>query len=106
LESRMPLAVSAAALRWRWRTEAFTLLIWPIVCVTAAVGILLALFTPHRLLVLALAVMPAGYLLATASLDSFNPRHSVATVPFVIALSAMVPASILSIARRRRPEPR
>ena len=84
--------------------EAITRVLWAVLVWTAVLGILLALFTPHRRLVLALAVVPVAYLLTTALLNQFTPRHSVATLPFVIALSVMLPASLLWIVRSRKAE--
>ena len=105
LESPLPFAPNAAALRWRWRMDAITGSAWPILCWTAVAGVLLGLLTPHRRLVLALVVAPAGFLLATASLERFSPRYGLLLLPFVVVLGLMVPASLLSVARRSHPRP-
>jgi 4-amino-4-deoxy-L-arabinose transferase-like glycosyltransferase len=109
LESPMPFAPNAAALRWRWRMDAITGSAWPILCWTAVVGALLGLLTLHRRMVLALVVTSTGYLLATASLERFTARYGFLLLPFVVFLSLMVPASLLSVWRRSHqrhvPEP-
>ena len=105
LESPLPFAPSAAALRWRWRMDAITGSAWPILCWTAVAGALLGLLTPHRRLVLALVAASAGYILATASLERFAPRYGLMLVPFMIAMSLMVLAPLLSVWRRAQQRP-
>ncbi len=94
LESPPPLRLTASGLQWRWRLGEVHHQFWPLLCWAAIIGVLLGLSLRQRGLVLALAWVPAGYLLASASLDYFLTRHSVPTIPFVVVL-AIIPLRIL-----------
>ena len=59
----------------------------------AIAGVFLGFLLPQRLLILALAWAPIGYLLASAFVEAYNPRYNVAIVPFVAAL-AMIPLGL------------
>jgi len=94
LETPPPLAVTAASLAWRWTLEEIHGSLWPFLCWAAVAGTCLGLFLPQRNLILALAWIPAGYLLSSACVEYFSPRYNSAIVPFVAAL-AMVPLGLL-----------
>ena len=61
-------------------------------------GVLIGIRLPQRGLALALVLVPAGYLLATASLDYFAARHNVPVAPFVVAL-ALLPTALIGSRR-------
>jgi hypothetical protein len=90
LETPPPLALTASSLYWRWGLEGVYRAGWPVLCWTAIAGAFLGLRLPPRGLVLALAWTPAGYLLCSASVESFSPRYNVPAVPFVAALSVIL----------------
>lgn len=94
LERAPVLTFTAAGLRWRWRMAATHSVIWPLLCWAAIAGTLVGGWLPRRTLALALAWIPIGYLLSTASLEAFDQRYNVPIVPFVAAL-AMLPLGLL-----------
>src|SRR3990172_2752367 len=94
LESPTPLPFTASGLSWRWTLERADRVLWPIICWTAVAGTLLGMLFPQRILILALAWVPAGYLLSTAALEMYVPRYHTAIIPFVAALS-MVPLGLV-----------
>jgi hypothetical protein len=94
LETPPPVAITASSLTWRWTLEEIHRVLWPILCWAAVAGIFLGLLSPQRILILALAWVPTGYLLSSAFVEYFNPRYNVAIVPFVAALS-MVPFGLI-----------
>jgi 4-amino-4-deoxy-L-arabinose transferase-like glycosyltransferase len=89
MESPPPLRLTASGLRWRsWFHSAYRI-VWPLLCWASVLGVLLGLSLPQRGLVLALAVVLACYILATASLEFFLGRYNVPTIPFVTILSIL-----------------
>jgi hypothetical protein len=87
---------TASSLAWRWTLEEIHRDLWPIICWSAIAGTLLGLFLPQRILILALAWIPAGYLLSSASLEKFVARYNPAILPFVVALSMLPVAMVLT----------
>jgi hypothetical protein len=96
LESPPLLMFTASSLAWRWTLEEIHRDLWPIICWSAIAGTLLGLFLPQRILILALAWIPAGYLLSSASLEKFVARYNPAILPFVVALSMLPVAMVLT----------
>ena len=94
LERPPLLPFTAAGLRWRWGMEKLQRNIWPLLCWLAVAGAIVGMAVPQRALVLALAWVPTGYLLCSASLDYFAPRHNVPITPFLAAL-AMLPLGLI-----------
>lgn len=94
LESPPALAVTAASVAWREILEDISQALWPMLCWSAVAGAVLGLRSPRPGLSLALAWVPVGYLLSSASVESFSPRFNAAIVPFVAAL-AVIPLAIL-----------
>jgi hypothetical protein len=94
LETPPPWAVTASSLTGRWSLEEIHRVLWPILCWAAVAGTFLGLLSPQRVLILALAWLPTGYLLSSAFIQYFNPRYNVAIVSFVAALS-MVPFGLI-----------
>jgi 4-amino-4-deoxy-L-arabinose transferase-like glycosyltransferase len=97
LETPPPVPFTATGLHWRWDLRTISSRLWPFLCAAAAAGVLLGLRHPRRRLVAAIAWVPVGYLLSTASLDLFQSRHSMPGVPFVVML-AMVCCHALLVA--------
>ena len=85
---------TASALQWRRLFDEAHRRVWAVLSWAAVGGALLGMFLPQRGLVLALAWVPASYLLVSASLDCFIARHNVVTIPFVVIL-AILPARLL-----------
>jgi hypothetical protein len=96
LENLPPLRFTASSLEWRWNLEEIHRDLWPIIYWLAIVGTFLGLFLPQRILILALAWIPTGYLLATAFGERFSGRYSSAVFPFVVALSMVSLAMVLT----------
>jgi len=94
IESPAILPLTAAAVRSRWDAEAVQRFLWPVLAGLSFAGVLVGLRLPQRGLVLALVLVPAGYLVATASLDYFAARHNVPVTPFVVALAVLPTAWI------------
>jgi hypothetical protein len=94
LENPPLLSLTASSLAWRWTLEEINRDLWPIICWAAVAGTLLGLLLPQRSLILALAWIPAGYLLSSALLEKFSARYNPAILPFVVALS-MVPLAMV-----------
>jgi Dolichyl-phosphate-mannose-protein mannosyltransferase len=97
LERPPALQFTATALRWRWSMEKVQRNIWPLVCWLAVAGAIVGMRLPQRALVLALAWVPTGYLLSSASLDYFAPRHNVPITPFLAALATLPLGLMFSI---------
>lgn len=89
LESPAPMTVTATSLGWRQGLERFQQQVWPMVCWMAVVGFCVGLWSRQRLLVLALAWIPAGYLLGSASVEFFSKRYNSAVAPFVVLLALL-----------------
>jgi hypothetical protein len=94
LENPPPLTFTASSLTWRRALEKTNLVLWPIICWTAVAGTFLGLFLPQRSLILALAWIPAGYLLFSAFVEKFDARYNSSIASFVVALS-MVPVAMV-----------
>lgn len=94
LESPPPLGVTGASLAWREAMERAHRVAWPILCWAALGGLLCGILLPGRALALALAWVPAGYLLSSAGVEYFSPRYNAAVAPFVAAL-AVIPLPTL-----------
>jgi hypothetical protein len=94
LENPPPLIFTASSLNWRMTLEKIHRVLWPIICWTAVAGTFLGLLLPQRILILALAWIPTGYLLSTALVEKFDPRYNSSIAPFVVALS-MVPLAMV-----------
>lgn len=104
LESPRLISPTAEGLRWRWGAEHLQGVLWPLVVGVAIAGLLLGLRSSHRHLVLALAAMPAGYLLCSAALDHFAARHVVPVTPFIVALVAVAVGRAPDVARELHPK--
>jgi hypothetical protein len=102
LESPPPLMFTASSLAWRWTLEEIHSVLWPIICWSAITCTFLGLFLPQRILLLALAWIPTGYLLFTAFVERFAERYNSAVFPFVVALSMVPLAMILTIFSLKR----
>ena len=64
-------------------------------------GLLFLAWLPGRLVFLALAAVPAGYLLAGAFADVFVPRYMIRVVPFALVLVPLPLAGLAGIWRHR-----
>jgi len=89
LENRPVLALTKNGLLWRWEFERVNGFLWPVICWAAIGGVLLGVKSRKKVLTLALAWVPIGYLLATASVAYFSPRYSAPIVAFAIALAVL-----------------
>lgn len=96
LENPPPLIFTASSLAWRWTLQRINRILWPLICWTAVAGTFLGLLLPQRILILSLALIPAGYLLSSAFVEQFAPRYNSAVVPFVVALSMVTFGTILT----------
>ncbi len=103
LESQRLVPVTAEALRWRLDAEDLQGRLWPRIVGVAIAGFLLGLLHRRRPLVLALAAMPAGYLLCSAALDHFAARHVIPVTPFLLALGALALGTVPVAIRALRP---
>jgi hypothetical protein len=97
LENAPFLTFTASSWAWRLALEEIHKVIWPVLCWLAIGGVFLGLFFPQRNLVLALAWVPIGYLLSSASVEYFNPRFNAPIIPFVTALAMIPPAFLFRI---------
>lgn len=102
LENSPLLRFTASSWGWRVALEALHKSSWPVLCWFAIAGIFLGLMSAQRALVLALAWVPIGYLLASASAEYFNPRFNAPIIPFVAALAVIPLASLLQLIESRR----
>ena len=93
LENPPLVAFTAFSLARRQSLERVHRVLWPFLCWAAIAGVFVGFLLPQRLLILALAWAPMGYLLASAFVEAYNPRYNVAIVPFVAAL-AMIPLGL------------
>jgi hypothetical protein len=100
LETPPPLGLTASGLIWRWTLEDIYRRAWPKICLLAIGGVILGAVHPHRLPILALACLPAGYLLATAAAEFHCPRYNVPVMPFIVALAAVPLGSVYERAVR------
>lgn len=89
LEVPAPGPVTASGLAWRERTAAFARQAWPAIGWLALLGMAIAAWHPERLVVLALASVPAFYLLGTATLEAFDVRYNFPVSTCLIALGAV-----------------
>jgi hypothetical protein len=89
LEKSPPWAPSASGLSWRRTLYSFHESTWPAICWAAVAGIVLLFLVRNRTIMLALAAVPAGYLLATAAIEHELDRFSTLILPFHVALSAV-----------------
>lgn len=95
-------ATTAAGLGLRWRLEELQVVAWPLLLVAAAVGVFVGLRGPYRREVLAVLVVPASYLVASASLDMTLQRHVVDVTAFLVIL-AVLPLAAVGHGHRRWP---
>jgi hypothetical protein len=89
MESPPILALTSSSLDWRLTWEEMHRLAWPVLCWAAIVGATFGMMSRHRALVLALAWIPAGYLLGSASVEHFAPRYNAAVAPFIALLATL-----------------
>jgi hypothetical protein len=75
--------------------------LWPILCWAVVAGTFLASLVRQRVLILALAWVPIGYLLSSAFIEQFVPRFNVAVAPFIAAVSIVPLAIIAQFASRK-----
>jgi len=94
LENPPVFAFTASSWSWRLTLEKIHKTFWPVLCWLAIAGVFIGLALPQHNLVLALAWVPIGYLLSSASVEYFNPRFNAPIIPFVTAL-AMIPLASL-----------
>ena len=85
---------TASSWSWRLTLEEIHKTFWPVLCWLAIAGVFIGLALPQHNLVLALAWVPIGYLLSSASVEYFNPRFNAPIIHFVTAL-AMIPLASL-----------
>jgi len=105
IENVPPLGPTAASLSWRLTAERFQIFIWPTIFWAAIAGVLIELLTRRRMVLLALAWVPFGYLVATASLESFDPRYNTVVAPFWAMLAILPLEFVLRAAQRFLPSP-
>lgn len=103
LESPRLISPTAEGLRWRWGAEHLQGETWPYLIGVAIAGFVLGLRSSRPQLVLALAAMPAGYLLCSAALDHFAARHVVPVTPFIVALAAIAVGRAPDLVRALHP---
>jgi hypothetical protein len=96
LENPPPLIFTASSLAWRLTLEEVHSVLWSIIRWMAIAGAFLGLLLPQRILILALAWVPAGYLLSSAFGEQFDARYNSVAVPFVVALSMVTLGCILT----------
>src|SRR5690606_38345159 len=89
LETPPVLPFGAATLRWRWTLEGVQSAIWPTLIGLAVLGVVATLIGPRSGLLIAMAWIPVGYLLATAGLELNSPRYHVPVTGLVMALSVI-----------------
>ena len=98
LESPPPLLITESGLKWREAMEAFHWSLWPVLCWVAIAGMVFGVLLPQRILVMAMAWVPIGYLLSSAAVEFFSPRYNAAVVPIVAALAVIPLGVVLSLA--------
>ena len=101
LENPPPAGVTAAGLSWRWTLEQVHTALWPVLCWAAVAGALFGLIT-RRALVMAISLVPVGYLLSTALAEGFAARYNASVVPFIVCL-AFVPLDVVRSRVAREP---
>jgi hypothetical protein len=94
-ENAPPLPFNTSSNSWRERIMDVNRSGWAIFCWSAIAGLAVGLFGRNWRLVLALALVPAGYLLATASVEMYGPRYNAPVIPFIVALS-VIPLDLLA----------
>ncbi len=97
LESPPPLPLTRASFMWRQMMEGLHWTLWPPLCWLAVAGLLVGMLLPQRILILAMAWIPAGYLLASAGVEYFSPRYNAAAAPIVAALAVLPLWSLLRL---------
>ncbi|HWC99071.1 MAG TPA: hypothetical protein VG456_20065 [Candidatus Sulfopaludibacter sp.] len=102
LENSMPLPMTTLSWYWPRVLDAANRVIWPGLCFAAAIGAAIGLRRGRRRLILAMALVPAGYMLASAFVEYYNPRFNAPIVPFVVAL-AMLPLDYIYKRLKRPP---
>jgi hypothetical protein len=98
LETTPPLGYSAAAARFCQVIADIFGPTWTVLCWLAVTGVFVIRWFQRRNLLVALAWVPAGYIMATSFVEYFLPRYNVAITPFVAALGLL---PFIWIARRR-----
>ncbi len=88
LEPAPSLGASANSLRWRMRLERAFGAAWPCVAWLALASLTLIGLLRERATFAALAIVPAGYIVATALIEYLLSRYNAAIVPFVFMLAA------------------
>jgi hypothetical protein len=95
---RAPLwPVSSSALQWHRTAMTGYRRAWPALGWAALAGVLMVLLGARGRLPLALAWVPAGLLLAGATVEFYSPRYNIPAVPFIVAL-VMAPWSTRNFA--------
>jgi hypothetical protein len=100
LENPTAVAVTASSLGWRWSLEHVHSALWPVFCWAAIAGTLLELLSRRNPLILAMAWIIVGYLLASGLAEVSAPRYNAPIVPFVAVL-ALLPLDQIRMAVSR-----
>jgi hypothetical protein len=88
LESKPPFGVRANSLLWRFELDEQFAALWTFVPWLAIAGLAVMPTMRERLIFVAIAMIPLGYVLALGFLEVEVPRYTVATIPFVFALAS------------------
>ncbi len=102
LEPAPPLGASANSLRWRMRLERAFAAAWPCVAWLALASLPLMGLLREKATFAALAIVPAGYIVATALVEYLLSRYNAAIVPFVFMLAGGAICALLRAVASRR----
>jgi hypothetical protein len=95
VETPRPWATPVSAIQWRLNLDWWFNQVWVPLCWLAVIGAVCAPFCRRPLLGIALAWIPAGYLVACGFVEYFLPRYNVGVTPFITA-TAMLPIGMLA----------
>jgi hypothetical protein len=98
LESPPPLGVSADSLLWRQRLEDAFEIAWRYVPWLGLASLPLIPWLEEQAIFMALAIMPAGYIVATAFVEYLLSRYNAAIVPFIFMLAGGAIAGVIRVA--------
>jgi Dolichyl-phosphate-mannose-protein mannosyltransferase len=99
LESKPFFGVRANSLLWRLNLGEQFAVVWAFVPWLAIAGLAVIPMMRERLVLLAMAMIPLGYVLALGFLEVKVPRYTVAIIPFVFTLAAVPFAAIVTLIR-------
>ena len=100
LDNRVRLGLNASSILWRQENDKIFNAIWPMLCWWPLAGLLFLPVLRSPFVVVAMLLVPAGYLYSASSVEFFLERHIVCVIPFALVLVPVPLAGVAALWRR------